>query len=1355
MLVTLRAIDINGEKDEDGDYKGLRSDPVTFAVVINDLNDAPRAGSIGNWWVTVNEGLEATDVSAGEWLRFSLETAGDDYPAFTDQDLKAGDSLTYVLTGPRWLQIDADTGEITNKEGMLPARGVYRVTVTATDEDGQSASKSFNLNVALSRPDNDNNNALTEDNRDPDMSFRDTDYDELSGNQRIATVTVTDPDQDIPDHQFALKTVKIIRIHNPDNNADPNNVALRDHDDDDRDNDGLVDTGRGLASEGEAATPMRLWTSGKTDANGDPAEDEGYAAAIELSDPIPISGGWTLYVEAVDTDPSPRWDTTWLLDHEGNVSRRVGGVAVERLHIRVAAIDGTQTSVLAASTASDAGTGSNSLLQDGTPNDDAEHRDIRILIEDVNEAPTAPRASSTDSAAVVTAPPVATADLAVEQQALGVKLIYINLDDLWTDPDEGDDNDLTYRASSSVSWIEIKHGPTEWDEIESDVTWGAADSTANETASTIGAAPAAGSNTMVVVVEIDRTERHDQGDSGSFTLTATDDDNDDPATGSRTYTVTPTDEDINIESDSVAVTISGGVREDGTLRANFDDNEDPDLAGSLTPAVALYTWYRVDADANGDPDSTATPAVIVQTTSNTYTPTQSDVDHFIGVVVNYYELSALDLSVSGSGSTAFVARAGEELTDNPIAAVTLVTLAGDSSNDPDSKASITSVVVANSPDRGTADITILANEDKLSVSNDGLRIVDGDYPSITGVRLVTETEEADPNDSAVIIGIEDITVSFEVSSNGRGGWTAVDEDDVDYVPADSGAGTPGMTTLSLKDGDGEYYRAVVSYNADTGTDAATERVYSDPIQVANVRNADATAPLAPITITGSLNPGGTLSVNVNARVTVQWQIQESVTVSGSAVTDWVDIPGATGDLRLTQAHAGENIRAVVSYQSRDPDNPGVTAIVATPSQAIGGTPSNVRPVNVDSYEIEGSVDGTGHAAVNGLLAGHNATITHTVPLTSLFQDPDTSRFVLTFGATNLVRDSDDTELVAAPTPTDRTYVYEHEQNASDPAVDVDSTSVLVFEARSGKLTYLSNAYQTHDGDPADGAGNVLKLNISADDPGPGTPATGAVTLRINVAPTDIHFDQVGTGSGDLTGIVSTYTNTADATDAATRISGITVNELVEATGEEVLAKIDVQDENWAGVRGGSPGHEFGKHEVTVVGDDRFVITKSGGPTARRDSDSDGSTWELRLKKGAMFDHETDDMDPHTKGTQIELTFMATDGGGLSTPDATGPVHLGGNGYNPIELVITVANNPADDPPRPGPKETPGLKDNNENNDMDDTNRRRHGQRDGRRRSHASASGNVARRDHRRLHRQHGPRRTGPARRLSPHDRRRA
>ena len=1003
VLVTLRAIDINGEKDEDGDYKGLRSDPVTFAVVINDLNDAPRAGSIGNWWATIDEDLEAEDVSAGQWLRFSLETAGDRYPAFTDQDLKAGDSLTYALSGPSWLQIDADSGEITNVEGVIPNRGVYRVTITATDEDDQSASKTFNLNVAVSREADDG--TLTRDNYAPRISrVDDGEYDELSGNQpRVAMFQVTDTDQDIPDHQFALKTAKIIKIENPDNAADPNNVALRDHDGDDDDNDGIIDTGKTGA--GGPATPMKLWTSGKTDSSGNPAEDEGYAAAIELSDPSKNGNVWTYYIEVADTDRSPLWDTTWLLDPEANASVRAGGVAVSRLDITVAAIDGTEAFVV-----DDAASGStNNLVQDGTPNESAAHDEIRIDIEDINEAPAAPRASSTAAAAgdaLVRAHPAADAQLAVGQEEAAVKLLYINLEELWEDPDSNDnDGDLTFRASSSVSWIEIKYGPIAWDEIENEpgVAWPSAPT------DMIGSAPTAGSDTMVVVVEIDRSERHDQGDSGSFTLTATDDDRNNPATGSRTYKITPEDEDINIESDAVAVTIGGGVREDGTLRANFDDNEDPDLAGSLTPAVVLYTWYRVDVDANGDPDLTSTPAVIVQSTSNTYTPTQSDVNHFIGVVVNYYEPSALDLTVN-AGPPATVARAGEQLTDNALAAAATVgNLAGDASvtpNPKDPKAAITSVTVANTPDRGTADITILADSDKLMVPTNALRIVDGDYPRVAGVSVVPEVNETDAQ--GAVIGIQDLTISFEVSANGRGGWTAVDEDDVSFNATDS------RYELDLKDGEGNYYRAVASYNADTGTNPATERVVSDPIQVANVRDDDSSVPTPRPAITGSANPGGTLSVDAgSANVTVQWQM-----LSGG---NWVDIAGATGDLRLTQAHAGKDVRAVVSYQSRDPDNPGITNVVVA-EEAVGvnldgdatttvqdgstvdsvidisGSPSNIGPVKVQDYEIEGSVDGTGHAAVNGLLAGHNATITHTVPLTSLFQDPDTLGFLLSFSA---------------------------------------------------------------------------------------------------------------------------------------------------------------------------------------------------------------------------------------------------------------------------------------------------------------------------------------------------------------------
>ena len=107
---------------------------------------------------------------------------------------------------------------------------------------------------------------------------------------------------------------------------------------------------------------------------------------------------------------------------------------------------------------------------------------------------------------------------------------------------------------------------------------------------------------------------------------------------------------------------------------------------------------------------------------------------------------------------------------------------------------------------------------------------------------------------------------------------------------------------------------------------------------------------------------------------------------------------------------------------------------------------------------------------------------------------------------------------------------------------------------------------------------------------------------------------------------------------------------------------------------------------------------------------DGSTWELHAVKGATFDYETDDADGNPRnGIQIVLTFSAEDGGGLSTPTPNSPtwiwqgisaplLHL------PIQLLVTIVNaDPSDerDPPRTPDTETPGLKD-NEDNDMDDT-----------------------------------------------------
>ena len=350
-------------------------------------------------------------------------------------------------------------------------------------------------------------------------------------------------------------------------------------------------------------------------------------------------------------------------------------------------------------------------------------------------------------------------------------------------------------------------------------------------------------------------------------------------------------------------------------------------------------------------------------------------------------------------------------------------------------------------------------------------------------------------------------------------------------------------------------------------------------------------------------------------------------------------------------------------------------------------------------------------------AGHNATITDTVPLTSLFQDPDTPGARLNFSvsgtqAANLTVDN-------AATRGD-TSVYD------------TPGGVLIFEAESGKVTYLSDQYQGHDGAGGaanDGLGNVLRLNVGARDTGTAINNTGGdavVSLQINVAPTDItfrhHWETGETAYNSATdnnndannAVIVDQTDTSATNGEAlyrtaygtTDLPEISITENVEHTGEEVLAVLDVQDENRSG-SATARGHKFGTHEITVSGDDRFVISKTGGDDARQDADSDGSTWELRVVKGATFDYETDDADgDRSNGVQIVLTFSATDGGGLSTPTPNPAswiyVYGAANLHKPIQLLVTITNDTSDDKPRLNPNtETPGLKDDSSDDDNND------------------------------------------------------
>ena len=173
----------------------------SIKITVKDIaaGDGPVANkAIGDWWVTVDDDLDADDVRDGDWLSFGLDTTGTD-AAFTDED---GDDLTYTISVVDsdggvvdWLQI-SDSGKITNKADMLPERGVYTVTVTASDEGDNSAQTSFMLAVALS-------DEGDRDNDRPDIrDVEEFEYTEGSGSQMVASFSVRDDDVAIAPHPY-------------------------------------------------------------------------------------------------------------------------------------------------------------------------------------------------------------------------------------------------------------------------------------------------------------------------------------------------------------------------------------------------------------------------------------------------------------------------------------------------------------------------------------------------------------------------------------------------------------------------------------------------------------------------------------------------------------------------------------------------------------------------------------------------------------------------------------------------------------------------------------------------------------------------------------------------------------------------------------------------------------------------------------------------------------------------------------------------------------------------------------------------------------------------------------------------
>ena len=1106
----------------------------TVTVFINDKNDAPTANDVGDWWVTVNRELRASDVSKGQLVKFELESQAkaDARPAFEDQDIeRGGDALSYSISGVNWLEIDAESGLIQNVAGMMPQPGKYRVTVTATDmgdnrnededTDGQSASVQFMVIVAESRPNEDG--VLIADNDDPVFTSDQTfDYTEGSGRVRVATFTIRDDDLNLDPHPFGKVGARI-------------DSAVKAIGDGDR---------------------------------------EDYSAVFELSDPRPAGNNIVRYDIFARDDPKTKDvnELEWL-NHE----------AVREIEITVVAHDGVGVE--------DDGNGGT------TPTIDATRDGIRVRITDRQEAPMF--GTDADTSTTLNSDMRGTF-VTVGQEGDETVTLYLNLSALWSDPEEDDlSGKDRFTVTSNVDWAKVTVGPAEWRDI--DEVRQQDGTTAPREWLLSGTDDDPESTDVVAIVVIDRTAAkgdNTQSKGGAISLTA----RDASRTGEGAIQIRVTDDNLNIsgadttDDDPGVVSIRGVARQGSELQAIFDHTKDPDLASGASPALVIYTWNSFEVDEDGAVTGGAT--LLQSGLSDRLMLTDAHAGRKIQVSVKYYE--------------AFDDPSGD--THNFVAG-----------NDDTAVTHTTPEVVRDRNDAGSVTFNLLTSG---TVVNANAVITDPDG--------VDTTADSEPDDDPG----KPPTYTWEESDNGRGGWTPVDADEPDDDKDDTSDQALDIADFFAKDdADGKFLRVVVEY---TDTSGFSERHASDPIQFGALKNPTATQAAS---ITGTLAVGGTLIVDSGGG-SVQWQ-RDADRTDGE---NWVDIPGATGNLQVTSNHQGMTLRAVVTYTD---DDGNVTARVAVTGADTSGdgtvnapaitipTGGNSAPVPVDDYEIRAQV---------------GEVTTHTVPLASLFQDADGDH--LSFTITGVTALGGDTVADVIGGRDGGFYAY------------TGAEQIATFNARTGMLTHRSDPDKVsgHDGTPdADGGGNILKFMVTATDGG-GTSGAAEIGLRINVAPTAINFTDAEGGA------VTENTVNVDETAAG----------VPAPRTPTIVARLNVQDEN-------ETDDSFGTHTVTVD-DDRFeVVQGTYNPATRTGerADQDGSTLMLVLKAGEALNFEAENADG--KPT-ITLTLTATDGGGLSTP--TRPT---------IQITVEVMDVPDKDDPTefPDGNKVPGLKD-NEADDTDDT-----------------------------------------------------
>ncbi len=856
-----------------------------------------------------------------------------------------------------------------------------------------------------------------------------------------------------------------------------------------------------------------------------------------------------------------------------------------------------------------------------------------------------------------------TTTLTVNQSETSKLVIVIPLEDVWSDADS-DIDDLRFEVGGRAglpSWVTV-YGPDEWEDIEdrrSDVTSDDRPSGVRD-------------GDRVVVLVVDRTDGED-GDNtragkalARFTLTARDDDG-----NAQTEVVSIDVKDANVGFTPAAskpvISIGGddpNVPGPAELTFKVDLSHDPDLAGGEEPVAVLYYMWA----------------------------TRAPHERFDG----WRSWNAADINAaltSGGGGSFFSIRIRDG--EFPYQ----LDYDGDGVNEFSSAPNHLRNIVVFARYIEVNPVTLKVESSRYFATQTGvLKANGGDGPVVVDLDLTTKAKSS--TEDVLNVGVAasgttatSATVVLQASESGTGGWITVARK---TVTLSSGKGDAEFEVTNDEgeagNGGGLYYRAVL-----TGTDLPRT-------ESGTIRLGDMTDPYPGDDDTDVLGPdspteGDTLRVKLldwrEAIAEVQWQVSDG---RGG----YVDIAGETGHtLTLTRAivgaHVGQvKVRAKVTYRGQSDDSStGVDeslfvtwleyseevdlvagAVRNSPPEAASGT----HAIYVETPPV--TAGGIQPAAIHR----------DTDILSNIFHDPDGDE--LYFQIRDVQGERPDMQNLSLGFE-----VWERWNGSGDNRTE--NVMVWVNQHRDSIDFFANNDPSNIDsaGDTTDAAGNWFNIIVRAADPytkhnTASTYAQATIEVHVNAAPTAIKLQSVHNGtnvgskadlpaSGTATALlVPDNTNKPDDADSNPDMLTFTDD---ESQAARKVADLDVIDQN-------AKTNRFGTHEIKLSGKgaDQFEI--------RASDDSDGSTWELWLKKGATFDFEKLKSATDT-GDSITLSITVT-----ATDNMTGTAGRQLSTKGVFSVKVMNADTAADSaaPATPGTPDptVPGLKDDSDDTDDD-------------------------------------------------------